>query len=56
MAEAAQPPKLLLKYRAFSPRLLDILVADELYYSDLGDFNTPLIVARASSPISPMTS
>ncbi|MGV4791800.1 DUF2971 domain-containing protein [Rhizobium sp. F40D2] len=42
MAEAAKPPKLLYKYRAFSPRLLDMLVADELYYSDPRDFNDPL--------------
>ncbi|WP_179875642.1 hypothetical protein [Sinorhizobium sp. BJ1] len=42
MGEAAKPPKLLFKYRAFSPRLLDMLVADELYYSDPGDFNDPL--------------
>ncbi|MCZ7448144.1 DUF2971 domain-containing protein [Rhizobium rhizogenes] len=42
MAEAAKPPKLLYKYRAFSPRLLDMLVADELYYSDPSDFNDPL--------------
>ncbi|ELT47457.1 DUF2971 domain-containing protein [Brucella intermedia] len=42
MADANKPPKLLYKYRAFSPRLLDMLVADELYYSDPGDFNDPL--------------
>lgn len=42
MGEAAEPPKLLYKYRAFSPRLLDMLVADELYYSDPSDFNDPL--------------
>ncbi|MCW0001541.1 DUF2971 domain-containing protein [Pararhizobium sp. YC-54] len=42
MAEAAKPPQRLYKYRAFSPRLLDMLVADELYYSDPSDFNDPL--------------
>ncbi|MGO6845977.1 MULTISPECIES: DUF2971 domain-containing protein [Rhizobium] len=39
---AEMPPKLLFKYRAFSPRLLDMLVADELFFSDPGDFNDPL--------------
>lgn len=42
MAETNKPPRLLFKYRAFSPRLLDMLVADEIYYSDPGDFNDPL--------------
>jgi hypothetical protein len=42
MSEAVKPPKILYKYRGFSPRLLDMLVADELYYSDPGDFNDPL--------------
>ncbi|MEO9336775.1 DUF2971 domain-containing protein [Mesorhizobium sp. SB112] len=42
MDEASKLPRLLFKYRAFSPRLLDMLVADELYYSDPGDFNDPL--------------
>lgn len=40
--EAEKPPKLLFKYRAFSPRLLDMLIADKLYYSDPSDFNDPL--------------
>ena len=42
MAEANKLPRLLYKYRGFSHRLLDMLVADELYYSDPGDFNDPL--------------
>ncbi len=42
MGEVKKIPRLLFKYRAFSPRLLDMLVADELYYSDPGDFNDPL--------------
>ncbi|MHC2295970.1 DUF2971 domain-containing protein [Rhizobium mongolense] len=42
MSEAVKPPKRLYKYRGFSPRLLDMLVADELYYSDPSDFNDPL--------------
>jgi hypothetical protein len=35
-------PKRLYKYRAFSNRVLDMLVADELYYADPSDFNDPL--------------
>jgi len=42
MAEPNKLPRLLYKYRGFSHRLLDMLVADELYYSDPGDFNDPL--------------
>lgn len=42
MAELIKLPRLLYKYRGFSHRLLDMLVADELYYSDPGDFNDPL--------------
>ena len=42
MAEASTPPRLLYKYRGFSDRLLDMLVADELYYSNPGDFNDPM--------------
>jgi len=42
MIKPVKLPKLLYKYQAFSPRLLDMLVADELYYSDPGDFNDPL--------------
>ncbi len=42
MSDPTNRPRLLYKYRAFSPRLLDMLVADELYYSDPGDFNDPL--------------
>ena len=42
MSKTTNTPKLLYKYRAFSPRLLDMLVADELYYSDPSDFNDPL--------------
>jgi len=42
MAEANKLPRLLYKYRGFSHRLLDMLVADQLYYSDPGDFNDPL--------------
>lgn len=35
-------PKRLYKYRAFSNRVLDMLVADELYYADPSDFNDQL--------------
>jgi hypothetical protein len=42
MSEAVKPPKILYKYRGFSPRVLNMLIADELYYSDPGDFNDPL--------------
>ncbi|WP_339781894.1 DUF2971 domain-containing protein [uncultured Thalassospira sp.] len=41
MSKIDKVPKFLYKYRAFSPRLLDMLVADELYYSDPSDFNDP---------------
>lgn len=40
--KADKVPGLLYKYRSFSHRLLDMLVADELYYSDPSDFNDPL--------------
>ncbi|AQS49308.1 hypothetical protein B6V73_00185 [Thioclava sp. JM3] len=42
MTETIKLPKRLYKYRAFSPRLLDMLVRDELYFSDPADFNDPL--------------
>lgn len=42
MADGNNLPRILYKYRGFSHRLLDMLVADELYYSDPGDFNDPL--------------
>lgn len=42
MAETLKPPGRLYKYRAFSHRLLDMLVADELFYANPGDFNDPL--------------
>lgn len=42
MADVNKLPRLLYKYRGFSHRLLDMLVADELYFSDPGDFNDPL--------------
>lgn len=42
MPEKTRPQELFYKYRAFSHRLLDMLVADELYYSDPADFNDPL--------------
>lgn len=37
-----QLPKRIYKYRAFSSRVLDMLVADQLYFSDPADFNDPL--------------
>ncbi|QYX56532.1 DUF2971 domain-containing protein [Roseovarius sp. SCSIO 43702] len=36
------PPRRVFKYRAFSGRVLDMLVADQLYFSDPADFNDPL--------------
>ncbi|WP_072389383.1 DUF2971 domain-containing protein [Hyphomicrobium sp. CS1BSMeth3] len=42
MAKMPEPPKRLYKYRAFSNRVLDMLVADELYYANPSDFNDPL--------------
>ena len=43
-ASLKQPdlPRRLYKYRAFSNRILDMLVADEMYYAVPGDFNDPL--------------
>lgn len=35
-------PRRIYKYRAFSGRVLDMLVADRLYFSDPADFNDPL--------------
>ncbi|WP_417417646.1 DUF2971 domain-containing protein [Hoeflea sp.] len=35
-------PRRIYKYRAFSGRVLDMLVADQLYFSDPADFNDPL--------------
>ena len=40
--EQSRPPKRVYKYRAFSSRILDMLVADQLYYSDPSAFNDPL--------------
>lgn len=37
-----QLPKRIHKYRAFSSRVLDMRVADQLYFSDPADFNDPL--------------
>lgn len=42
MAKTPKPPNRLYKYRAFSNRVLDMLVADELYYANPSDFNDPL--------------
>lgn len=42
MAGAPTPPRRLYKYRAFGNRLLDMLVADELFYANPADFNDPL--------------
>lgn len=42
MTKKSNIPKRLYKYRAFSNRLLDMLVADELYYANPADFNDPL--------------
>ena len=38
----SSPPRRVYKYRAFSGRVLDMLVADQLYFSDPADFNDPL--------------
>lgn len=35
-------PRRIYKFRAFSGRVLDMLVADQLYFSDPADFNDPL--------------
>lgn len=42
MVDPKKIPRRLFKYRGFSHRLLDMLVADELYYSDPSAFNDPL--------------
>lgn len=42
MSKQPNMPKRLYKYRAFSNRLLDMLVDDELYYANPSDFNDPL--------------
>lgn len=42
MSKQPKLPKRLYKYRAFSNRLLDMLVEDELYYANPSDFNDPL--------------
>lgn len=39
---ASTPPKRIYKYRAFSDCVLDMLVFDELHFSDPSDFNDPL--------------
>lgn len=42
MSKQPNLPTRLYKYRAFSNRLLDMLVDDELYYANPSDFNDPL--------------
>ncbi len=42
MSKQPNTPTRLYKYRAFSNRLLDMLVEDELYYANPSDFNDPL--------------
>jgi hypothetical protein len=42
MAGKRSIPKRLFKYRAFSNRTLDMLVADNIYYADPNTFNDPL--------------
>lgn len=42
MSKEKEIPKTIYKYRGFTDRLLDMLVNDELYYSNPGDFNDPL--------------
>lgn len=42
MAKQPNLPRRLYKYRAFSNRVLDMLVEDELYYANPSDFNDPL--------------
>ncbi|MCO6388539.1 DUF2971 domain-containing protein [Aliihoeflea sp. 40Bstr573] len=42
MSKQPNRPTRLYKYRAFSNRLLDMLVDDELYYANPSDFNDPL--------------
>lgn len=42
MAELNKLPRRLYKYRSFSHYLLDMLVRDELYYSNPSEFNDPL--------------
>lgn len=38
----SRPPRRVYKFRAFSGRVLDMLVADRLYFADPADFNDPL--------------
>lgn len=42
MPRASSVPRRLYKYRAFSSRALDMLVADEFHFADPRDFNDPL--------------
>jgi hypothetical protein len=42
LSKKAKIPKRLYKYRAFSNRTLDALIADELFFADPSTFNDPL--------------